>query len=88
MRKLFGGKKKVKEAPKVPVPTLGETSQNLGGRCDVIEAKIKKCNDELAPILQQLKKASKANKKRIQMKACQILKRRKMYEAQQSTMQN
>ena len=54
----------------------------------MLEAKIKKCNEELAPVLNQLKSATKTQKKRIQMKACQILKRRKMYEAQLNTLQN
>ena len=70
------------------MPTLGETSQTLGSRGEMLEAKIKKCNEDLQPILNQLKKATKSSKKRIQMKACQILKRRKMYEAQLSTLQN
>ena len=54
----------------------------------MIEAKINKCNQELKPVLEQLKKASKTSKKRIQMKACQILKRRKMYEQQLTQLQN
>ena len=47
-----------------------------------------KCNADLKPVLEQLKKASKANKKRVQMKAVQILKRRKMYENQLGMIQN
>ena len=91
MKALFGGSKKKKdkkETPKEPVPTLGETSSNLGSRAGVIEGKIKKCNEELKPVLEQLKRASKANKKSIQGRALNIIKRRKMYEKQLGVLQN
>ena len=91
MKALFGGSKKKdkkEEGPKEPVPTLGETSQNLGSRAGVIEAKIKKWNEELKPVLEQLKKASKASKKSVQNKALNIIKRRKMYEKQLGVLQN
>ena len=91
MKALFGGSKKSnkkEEAPKEPVPTLGETSQNLGSRAGVIEAKIKKCNEELKPVLDQLKRASKASKKSVQNKALNIIRRRKMYEKQLHVLQN
>ena len=91
MKALFGGSKKKKdrkEAPKEPVATLGETSNNLGSRGMVIEGKIKKCNEELKPVLEQLKKASKTSKKTIQGRALNIIKRRKMYEKQLGVLQN
>ena len=92
MKALFGGSKKKKDkkdtAPKEPVPTLGETSSNLGSRANVLEGKIKKCNEELRPVLDQLKKASKHSKKSIQGRALNIIKRRKMYEKQLGVLQN
>ena len=90
MKALFGGSKKKKdkkEAPKEPVPTLGETSSNLGSRAGVLEGKIKKCNEELKPVLEQLK-SGRSNKKTIQSKALMIIKRRKMYEKQLAVLQN
>ena len=91
MKALFGGSKKKKdkaEAPKEPVPTLGETSSNLGSRAAVLEGKIKKCNEELKPVLNQLKSAGKHSKKAIQGRALNIIKRRKMYEKQLGVLQN
>ena len=92
MKALFGGSKKKKEkkdtGPKEPVPTLGETSSNLGSRASVLEGKINKCNQELRPVLDQLKKASKHSKKGIQGRALNIIKRRKMYEKQLGVLQN
>jgi charged multivesicular body protein 5 len=91
MKALFGGgkkKKNTKEVPKEPAPTLGETSSNLGSRGDVIEGKIRKCNEELKPVLEQLKRASKSSKKSIQGRALNIIKRRKMYEKQLGMLQN
>ncbi len=92
MKALFGGSKKKKDkkdtGPKEPVPTLGETSSNLGSRGNVLEGKIKKCNEELKPVLEQLKKASKHSKKTVQGRALNIIKRRKMYEKQLGVLQN
>eukprot|EP00344_Euplotes_crassus_P011964 CAMPEP_0196996296 /NCGR_PEP_ID=MMETSP1380-20130617/2222_1 /TAXON_ID=5936 /ORGANISM="Euplotes crassus, Strain CT5" /LENGTH=215 /DNA_ID=CAMNT_0042412217 /DNA_START=14 /DNA_END=661 /DNA_ORIENTATION=- len=92
MKALFGGSKKKKDkkdtGPKEPVPTLGETSSNLGSRASVLEGKIKKCNEELKPVLEQLKKASKSTKKGVQGRALNIIKRRKMYEKQLGVLQN
>ena len=92
MKALFGGSKKSKKskdtAPKEPVATLGETSSNLGSRANVLEGKVKKCNEELRPVLEQLKKASKNSKKAVQGRALNIIRRRKMYEKQLGVLQN
>jgi len=80
MKKLFGAKKK--EEPKPPAPTMAETSTKLGDRQKVIQVKVDECNKELVAIKQQMKGAKGMAYKSLQNKALQVLRRRKMYDAQ------
>ena len=80
MKKLFGAKKK--EEPKPPAPTLDETSTKLGDRGKVVQLKVDECNKQLVDIKSQMKTAKGMAYKSLQNKALQVLRRRKMYDAQ------
>ena len=80
MKKLFGAKKK--EEPKPPAPTLDETSTKLGDRGKVVQLKVDECNKQLVDIKNQMKTAKGMAYKSLQNKALQVLRRRKMYDAQ------
>ena len=80
MKKLFGAKKK--EEPKPPAPTLDETSTKLGDRGKVVQLKVDECNKQLVDIKNQMKIAKGMAYKSLQNKALQVLRRRKMYDAQ------
>ena len=80
MKKLFGAKKK--EEPKPAAPTMQETSVKLGDRQKVIQVKVDECNKELVNIKNQMKSAKGMSYKSLQNKALQVLRRRKMYDAQ------
>ena len=86
MKKLFGAKKK--EEPKLPAPSLQETSGKLGERGKVIQVKVDECNKELAAIKNQMKTAKGMAYKSLQHKALQVLRRRKMYDAQLGNVMN
>ena len=86
MDRLFGAKKK--EAPKVAAPSLQDTSSKLGDRHKVVNAKVEECNQELAKIKQQMKTAKGTQYKALQQKALNILRRRKMYDAQAGNLLN
>ena len=86
MKKLFGAKKK--EEPKPPAPTMQETSAKLGDRQKVIQVKVDECNKELVAIKTQMKTAKGMAYKSLQNKALQVLRRRKMYDAQLSNVMN
>mmetsp|Transcript_16906 Transcript_16906/g.16156 ORF Transcript_16906/g.16156 Transcript_16906/m.16156 type:complete len:88 (+) Transcript_16906:9-272(+) len=86
MDKLFGTKKK--EAPKVAAPTLEETGEKMNERTKVIQVKIDECNVELAKIKNQMKTAKGTTYKNLQQKALQVLRRKKMYDAQLGNIMN
>ena len=86
MKKLFGAKKK--EEPKPPAPTLEETSSKLGDRGKVIQVKVDECNKQLLDIKNQMKPAKGMSYKSLQNKALQVLRRRKMYDAQLNNVMN
>ena len=86
MKKLFGAKKK--EEPKPPAPTLTDTSAKLGERGKVIQLKIDEINKELLGIKNQMKTAKGQAYKSLQQKALQVLRRRKMYDAQMTNLMN
>ena len=80
MKALFGAKKK--EEPKVPAPSMQDTSAKLGDRGKVIQLKVDECNKELAQLKNQMKSAKGMSYKSLQQKALQVLRRRKMYDQQ------
>jgi len=77
MHRLFG-----KSKPKVEAPTLEDTSGGIGSRIDDIDKKIKGLDDELRKYKVQLQKASGSAAANIKKRAMDVLKRKRMYEAQ------
>mmetsp|Transcript_12365 Transcript_12365/g.20771 ORF Transcript_12365/g.20771 Transcript_12365/m.20771 type:complete len:102 (-) Transcript_12365:417-722(-) len=89
MNKLFGAqKKKQEEAGDPNAPSLGETSEKLGERTNVIQKKVDDLNAELMQVKKQMMNAKGMTKKTLQQKALHILKRRKMYDNQLGHVQN
>lgn len=82
MRRVFGKKKE-----QGPAPSLDETSSKMGGRIDQINQKIDGLEKELRVYKDKIKKSkSPAAKKGLQKRAMDVLKRKKMYEAQRDQM--
>jgi charged multivesicular body protein 5 len=74
---MFWKKKEPKKEEPVPAPTLGEASSKLEGSLEDLSAKIKTCEEELA-------KYAKGGLSKD--RAMQVLKRKKMLEAQRERM--
>lgn len=77
MKRLFGQKK-----PEAPAPTLNDASANLTQRGDVIDAKIKKLDDELMKLRDQISKTRGPGQQRFKQRALQILQQKRTYEKQ------
>lgn len=86
MNRIFGTKKK--PAPEVKAPSLTETSEKMGERSKVIQAKVDDCTKQLNEVKNAMKTQKGVAYKNSQKKALMILKRRKMYEAQLNSVQN
>lgn len=83
MKRVFGKKK----APGPPAPSLGDASASVGKRADHIETKIAALDKELNGYKQKLKTTKNPSAKRnIQKRAMEVLKRKRMYEAQRDTL--
>ena len=65
MNKLFGANKKKKEAPYTG-PGLGETSEKLGERTNVLQTKVDDLNKELMALKKEMVNARGARKKTLQ----------------------
>lgn len=84
MRRIFGAKKKVVEAP-----TLEETTDKLNSRGDTLDEKIKKLEGEMAKYRTQLKKTKPGPAQTgIKQRAMRVLKQKKMYEQQRDQLAN
>ena len=89
MNKLFGASKKKEEPkPNPNAPTLKETSEKLDERGKVVQTKVDDCNKQLMAIKEEMRTAKGMKKKQLQQKALQILKRRKMYDNQNTHLMN
>lgn len=77
MHRLFG-----KSKPKVEAPTLSDTSQGLSNRMTDLDKKIAGLDNELRRYKEQMAKANAVQKKHIKKRAMDVLKRKRMYEAQ------
>ena len=91
MDRLFGkskAKEPVVEVPKVQAPTLGETSENLDKRVNVVQTKVDDCNVELNKIKTQMAGAKGQRLATLKQKALMIIRRRKMYDSQLNQVMN
>lgn len=79
MDRLFGKKK-----ASAPAPTLADATTALGNRGDQIDGKIKKLDDELMSLKDQMSKTRGPQHERLKQRALQVLKQRKMYDSQRS----
>jgi charged multivesicular body protein 5 len=79
MRRLFGKKKE----PALPEgPSLGESSDNLERRIQVLKGKIEECDGELRKLRELVRTARGMTQNMHKQKMMQIMKRRKMYAGQ------
>jgi charged multivesicular body protein 5 len=84
MKRIFGVGKKP-----TPPPTIDDTSIVLEKRGDSIDVKIAKLDKELMEYREQLKKVRPGpSQARIKQKALHVLKRKRMYEQQRSSIYN
>ena len=84
MNRLFGSAK-----PAAPKPTLEDASSNLEKRGESLDTKIMKLDKELARYIEQMKKMKPGPaKSSVQKRAQNILKQKKMYEAQKEQTMN
>ena len=76
---MFGGKK-----PEAPKPTLADATDSAAKREQVLGAKIKDLDKQLAEFKVQLKTTRPGPaQNRIKQRAMQVLKQKRMYENQQ-----
>ncbi len=54
MKKLFGASKKKEEVVVPEAPSLTETSEKLGERGNVVQAKVDACNKELMEVKKEM----------------------------------
>jgi len=91
MNKLFGTSKP-KPAPEpatnINAPTLGETSAKMDQRTKAIQAKVDECNTQLADLKKQMATARGTSLNSLKQRALQVLRRRKMYDAQLGQVMN
>eukprot|EP01002_Notosolenus_urceolatus_P006471 NODE_2723_length_1053_cov_61.954183_g2271_i0.p1 GENE.NODE_2723_length_1053_cov_61.954183_g2271_i0~~NODE_2723_length_1053_cov_61.954183_g2271_i0.p1 ORF type:complete len:221 (+),score=49.11 NODE_2723_length_1053_cov_61.954183_g2271_i0:228-890(+) len=83
MQRFFG-----KSKPQAPPPTLGETSERLDKRGNVLDSKITTLDQQLAQCRDEMGRARGPAKERIKQRAMQLLKQRKMYEGQRGQLYN
>lgn len=86
MRRIFGRAAEKKEEP--PPPDISEVSGRVDGRVKVLEDKIRELDRKLIPLKQNIKKSRGATQQRYKKQALQLLKRRKMYDAQLNNLSN
>lgn len=87
MRRLFGRADKPKEdAP--PPPTLNDAATRLEQRGGVIDARIKKIDNDLLELRKQILATRGTTQERLKQRAMQLLKQKKMYEQQQDQVMN
>ena len=80
MRRMFGGGKK----PEAPKPTVAEATDSANKRDQLLSAKIKELDKQLADFKVQLKTTRPGPaQNRIKQRAMQVLKQKRMYENQQ-----
>lgn len=78
MRRVFGKKK-----ANTPAPSLDEASSGLGSRLSSMDSKIAELENELHSYKDKIKMSkSPAQKKMLQKRAMEVLKRKRMYEQQ------
>jgi hypothetical protein len=88
MHRFFGvSKPKAAPEPEAPPPNLTETSARMDENISSINAKIKKCEEELLQLKPQLTRGGPAAAG-VKQKMMTILKRKKMYEAQRDQVFN
>mmetsp|Transcript_43201 Transcript_43201/g.49032 ORF Transcript_43201/g.49032 Transcript_43201/m.49032 type:complete len:220 (+) Transcript_43201:116-775(+) len=79
MNRIFGKKKEAGPSP----PSLQEASTGIGNRVEAMDVKINQLEKELKVFKDKIKKCkSLSAKKSLQKRAMEILKRKRMYEAQ------
>lgn len=74
--------------PPKPPPTLDDASKVLGTRADELDAKIKKCDQELFKCKEQMKKQRGPAQEATKRRAMQVLQQKKTYETQRMQMTN
>ncbi len=80
MKRLFGGKKEVKEGP-----TLVEATDTTNKRAGVLEEKIRALDKQLVELKGQIKASRPGPAQvRIKQRAMQVLKQKRMYENQRN----
>jgi len=83
MKRLFGGKKEVKEAP-----SLAEATDTTTKRTGVLEDKIKALDKQLVELKGQIKAARPGPAQtRIKTRAMQVLKQKRLYEGQRNQLE-
>ena len=84
MNRIFGSKK-----PQAPPPNLNDCVANIDSRCDSVEKKIGKLDQELAKFSEQMKKMREGPAKNaIKQKALRVLKQKKVFENQRDMLSN
>eukprot|EP01061_Rhynchopus_euleeides_P030575 TRINITY_DN50778_c0_g1_i1.p2 TRINITY_DN50778_c0_g1~~TRINITY_DN50778_c0_g1_i1.p2 ORF type:complete len:217 (+),score=102.35 TRINITY_DN50778_c0_g1_i1:217-867(+) len=86
MQRLFG-----KSNPKsnVPAPTIEDTQDRMDKRVTNVDSKIKKYDDDLAKLSDQIKRARPGPaQQRLKQRAMQVLKQKRMYEGQRDQIEN
>ena len=80
MNRIFGSKKKKKEAP--PAMSLDEVSAKMDKKSGHIDTKIAQLDKKILVLKKKMKNSRGAAKQRYKNQALQLLKRRKMYDQQ------
>ena len=80
MNRIFGTKKKKKEAP--PAMSLDEVSSKMDKKSAHIDTKIAQLDKQILVLKKKMKNSRGAAKARYKNQALQLLKRRKMYDQQ------
>jgi charged multivesicular body protein 5 len=76
MNRLFGKKK-----AEAPAPTLGDASKRLDDRGGTIDGRIKKLDEELLKLKDQIQRTRGPAQDRFKQRALQLLQQKKQYEA-------
>eukprot|EP00002_Diphylleia_rotans_P007845 TRINITY_DN17525_c0_g1_i1.p1 TRINITY_DN17525_c0_g1~~TRINITY_DN17525_c0_g1_i1.p1 ORF type:complete len:222 (-),score=70.68 TRINITY_DN17525_c0_g1_i1:311-976(-) len=83
MHRIFGTSKPTQQGP-----SLDESTATLGKRVDVLNDKIRKCDEELAKYKEQMSKQRGSTLEATKRRALQTLKQKKMYEQQRDAISN
>jgi charged multivesicular body protein 5 len=83
MKRLFGQKQAA-----APKPTMADASNTLNARGDQIDSRVKKLDDELMSLRDQMSKTRGPQHDRLKQRALQILKQRRMYDNQRTQVYN